>query len=365
MALATDWQWLRDQCRDGKIINSLKPVAGKIGGLVIPIFDDGRCFYSTKLEPFQDRNPDGQLDEAIVRDLLRAAGEAEIPVYFALNMLTWEKLKRGGHVDRSPVVFQKYPEWQEVNKAGGKAAFPEGQIASPWHPDVQTTLKSLLKEIAQKFPEASGLMVDYRLAFNEILGYSKAAREASIGAIDIDPTSLNFAAKDDALNSERIHKWKLWRRDTMAELLKSTLAEYQSVQPLDTIILSGEADSYATITYDYSITKMQDWKHWVSLGLAHTVMLDGFWRSGHRHHGLLSDFQRETENPENPMVKGAGRPITLMPASTGPYLMRDGNYRGDWNNITSVTPELDHYMVALRIDQDVKDALKVLEKDNN
>jgi hypothetical protein len=361
LATATDWKWLREQCQGGKIVNTLKPVAGKIGGIVLPIFDDGRCFYSTALEPFQDQNPDAVSDEAMVRELLKAAGEAQIPVYFAVNMLTWDKV--GNSLGTSPGVFQKHPEWREVNRSGDNAAQPEGQLASPWHPEVKATLEALLKEIAQKFPEASGLMVDCRLAFNDTLGFSKAARTASMAATQLDPASLDLAAKDDPLNVERIQAWKQWRRDTLAELLKSALTQYQSIQSQDTIILCGEADSYAARSYDYSITKMQDWRHWVSLGLAHTVMLDGFWRKNHRHHGLVNEFERETQNPDSLMVKGAGRPVTLIPASTGSRLMPDGDFRSDWQNLKAATSGLDNYMVALWKDQDLQDALKVLEQE--
>lgn len=60
---APNWKWLRLQCARGQVLNTLKPVLNKIGGVVVPIFDGGQCFYSTSIEPFKGRNSETAANE--------------------------------------------------------------------------------------------------------------------------------------------------------------------------------------------------------------------------------------------------------------------------------------------------------------
>lgn len=89
-----DIAWVRAQQKSGELLQTLRPLTGKTGklsGLIVPVFDEGRAFYTTQVEPFKNRNSQAADDEQALRDLLAEARRQNVQVYLAVDVLAWQK----------------------------------------------------------------------------------------------------------------------------------------------------------------------------------------------------------------------------------------------------------------------------------
>jgi peroxiredoxin len=312
---------------------------------VVPIFDDGRCFYTTDVAPFKGRNSNAVADEQALCSLMSAARKSGVPVYIGMDVLGWQKTQPE---NKAAGVFGKLPQLQEISKGAAQSARPEALYASPFNPEVRSIVTALVKEIATKFPEASGLVLDVRLSGGEILGYSEAARAASILEKSIDPIDLNISNAANAIIDAPVREWIEWRRGAISNFVKAMTDTYHKSRPGSQVFASGYADYYSQRAFnDYRSS--QDWMGWLSGSAVDGVLLEGRWSARYYDSEYLQNFLK----PDSAQGK-AGKTGTVVPVSNGDHLMRDGDYQRDWNSLKSRISSLNQIALVARNDNDLK-----------
>jgi hypothetical protein len=322
-----NWNWLKLQCAKGNILKTLQPVIGRVGGIIIPVFDDGTCFYSTAVEPFAGRNPESMPHEQAVQELIEAARQKHIPVFLGIDALGWRKI---GKVKSESSLFTKVPTQREIARTTDFETDATEHYASPFNSDVRSAMTKLVGEIALKFPKAAGIAVDLRLSRRSILGYSEAAREASILENGFDPFDVVTQTKIE--NQEEFEKWVAWRRNGLTTLLKALVSSYAKGGG-NKVLLSGHASFYDTTSIE-NLRSAQDWMTWVENGLADGILLEGQWLSSYSDNWRVKDYYTRV----NEAAKKLGKPVFLLPTTGGDYLVKESNYLRDWTSFGNLNP---------------------------
>lgn len=344
-----DWKWLRAQCLQGQVLKTLEPALSKIGGIVIPVFDDGQCFYATAINPFKGRNSEASADEQALRTLLIAARKARVPVYLGVDVLRWQKSYLKQTAQSASSIFNKFPEWQEVSRNSSSPPDTDAFYASPFNTQVRIAVTSLVQELAQKFPEATGLALNLRLSRGDILGFSEAARAASIGDVSIDPIDLNLTGEGITPSKQQ---WIEWRNGVMASLLKTLRETYRQVKKDGVVIISGYADYYVQQTFS-DVRSNQDWMAWLSAGLTDGVLLEGRWMEQRGDSRYLSGLMKQI----NDISKKTRKPITFIPLASGDHLIQGNDYQNDWIALKYHQSELTEVMLLVKNDNDLRQAI--------
>src|SRR5690606_28778459 len=123
-------------------------------------------------------NPNAEKNEQALRELLDVAHNANIPVYFGVDVLTWGKNR-----ENTTNIFNKISTIQAINKEFTRSDNADALYASPFNKKTGIIMIALLKELATKFPTANGVALNMHLSRQETLGFSDAARIASIKEI--------------------------------------------------------------------------------------------------------------------------------------------------------------------------------------
>jgi len=367
-----DWKWLRTQCWEGKVLETLKPILPKVGGLIVPVFDDATCFYNTNIVPFRGRDKSALPNEKSLRQLLQAARAQQIPVFLGVDVLGWRKSAlpaaaatapsphRGegrseGTNDKDAELFELNDELS-CGSSTGDAAAREGYFASPFHEKVQEPLKGLVFELAKEFPDAAGLAFDVRLSNREILGYSIAAREASILAVQVDPIYLLFASGGDKCMQESIQVWTDWRREAMEAFVKTLVETYRSQKKEGQILVSGFANYYSQGDISH-LRSTQDWLSWTTSGLADGLLLEGRWYAPHNeavHFDSATGLVRKLQAAQRREAEWPALPVAVGKATGGRT-----DFQADWTALKSRSPQLTSVLLVARSDADLQTALRL------
>ena len=91
-------------------------------------------------------------------------------------------------------------------------------FASPWSGEVQDALRGLLTKLATDYPDLDGLYVAWSLSLDTYLGFSDAARVASILALGVDPVDF---PRWGPMGTEpaSVTAWLEWRLSSFREIL--------------------------------------------------------------------------------------------------------------------------------------------------
>ncbi len=345
---APSWPWLRKQCSKGHIIKSLKPVLNHVSGIIIPVFDNGQCFYETEVPTFKGRTPNSITDERALRELVMAAKNAKVPVYFGIDVLAWQtnNLK-----ETNSNIFSGSPDLQAVSKEDTRANTPAALYASPFSNKTQTIMTALLKELAGKFPKVSGIALNMHLSRQEMLGFSDAARVASIKDLLIDPIDLEPAENDD------VRRWHKWRQSKITDFLSSLVNVYKSNKADAQVLISGTAGYYDQRNRS-SLSSGQDWMTWAKTGLTNSILLEGHWLPRSND---IDNYNGEVSQVDK--LKNDHGDVQIIPVSNGSHLVMDTNYQRDWSALKAQNAKLNQIMLVVRNDDDVSQAIATASGD--
>ena len=336
--------WLRAQEKD-KLLQILAPLT-QINGIVVPAFDEGRALYATQVVPFKDRNSEAEPDEAALRSLLAASKKQNVPVYLSIDVLAWQKSDLTA--DPPTVgIFAQHPDWRETRQQGVQPQTPEAFYASPWQPEVRGALLDLISEIGRKFPEATGLVLNLRLSDREILGFSEAARLASIRDLGLDPFDLNMRNRADDDNNALVEKWRSWRLAQISALLKELRATYVKACPSGRVLTFGTADYYDRQEFN-DLRSSQDWRGWLEAKVADGVLLAGRWTPRYNDASTFAGTYAKGEATRN-----------VVPLSAGSQVVADSSYAQDWSALSTRIDALNEMAFAVRSDADLKSVVRL------
>ena len=225
------------------------------------VFSNGQALYPTRVEPFaQAALPGG---ESLLNRCTEACERAGIPVYWAVELLRWER-------DDVPAsgVFRKVPEWVEVDQKGRSGAGQDAcRYASPFHPGVSSALLALLAEMAARRPAPVGVTLCSRLSPYEMLGYSDMARVSYIRAEAQDPVDLQGAG---------VAQWWRWRAARMDDVIKQAINTLKTKAP-NLRIAAWATANYMVKTADVRARTADEWLPWLVEGLVSDCVLDTQW----------------------------------------------------------------------------------------
>lgn len=346
-----DWQWLRDKYRGGKLLSEFGPSIKNVKGIIVPVFDGGKCFYTSALEPYKDTSPDAAADEELLNSFIRDCSQKDIPVFLRLDLLRWSK---GGRQEPDPgSLLAKRPAWQEVNPEIDKS-ISDALFVSPFNKEVRSSLSALLAEIGHRFPKSKGVVLDIGLDDREIKGFSLEARIAAIGELGFDPLDLNLANRAHEQNNSRVAKWIEWRRQSVATFLHSLSESYRRAKPDGLILTSGIADYYERQEFN-DLRVSQDWNLWLDKRLADSVLLEGRWLPRYGTARYLQDFYSDDKLHSNKK----GSVSAIIPVMSGSRLTEDASYQKDWRSISRRVPDLDEALMVVRNDAELKEAVEL------
>ena len=341
--------WLRAQ-ENGQLFQNMGPAAKKLTGIVAPVFDNGRAHYLSQIAPFTDRNPEAAADEKALRQLLATAKIQKVPVYLAIDALAWQK----DDLETEPPtsgIFAAHPDWRETRQQGVHPQTPAAFYASPWKSEVRQTLGDLLTEIGTKFPEAAGIVLNLRLSDREILGFSDAARLASIRDLGFDPFDLNLQNRASEENNTLVQQWRAWKREQMSALLQELRAAYRKAQPQGRVLAWGTADYYERQEAN-DLRSSQDWRGWLKTGAADAVLLEGRWTPRYNDAAQFADAFAGEILPRLEMPR-------VIPVSSGAHLVADSSFAVDWSALVSRADDLNTMAFVVREDSDLKSVVRL------
>ncbi len=168
--------------------------------LIVPVFTGGHTLFPTqskvfKIHPQYDQRYD------VVADLIGQVKARGGEIYLGVECYRWHR-RDASHL---PDVLANRLDWAEID-ASGKADAPEGRFACPFHPEVQTTLKDLIREITERYPKADGIFLDVRMSRSKALTFAPASLEQYRKQRKAEPPkSLDYG--DDLKAKNAVHAW--------------------------------------------------------------------------------------------------------------------------------------------------------------
>ncbi len=337
--------WLREECMGGRIISHLH--AGD--AVIVPIFDNGQCFYETALKPFRHRNPNSITDEKAIRQLLLAAKIKKVSIFFALNLLEWQQNKPDS---KSVMPWTFASDLQETASSMPTTNDGEALYASPFQPEVRSLLVQLVKEVAEKFPDAAGAVLDLHLSRTKIMGYSETSRAASIRSIGVDPTDLNLFGGLGVAVTPSVRQWITWRSNILNSLLGDLSKSYRRSNPNGRILTYGVADFNAEQDFN-SLRSGQDWQSWLQAASVDAILVEGDWSPTSRDTNMMHKYLESSSGPSAsdhssiyvvPVVVGGGRTNEKV------------DYGQGWATLKGEVNSLREVGLVVQDSQEIKDA---------
>jgi hypothetical protein len=349
---APDWAWLRGQCAGGRLLQTLQPVRGQLAGIVVPVFDGGRAFYATAVSLFRGRNPQAAGDEAALRELLRAARAAGIPVYFGIDALAWQK----GDVESREGLLVRHEGLQELNQYGLTDFRPDARYASPWNRDVRRAMTELVREIGARFPEAAGVALDVRLGDRQIHGFSLPARASFVRRYALDPNDFVLDNIAGLQLNATLRAWVEWKREGLQSFTLALAESYRQARPAGRVLVNGCAEYYLSRDF-HDVRTAQDWLGWIGTGRVDGVMLEGRWLPPFPDIDQYRPLQARLAAEAGKLRR---RPA-LVPVLTGGHLIKTSDYHAEYTALRSrgagEAPGANEIVLLARDDADLQRAV--------
>jgi uncharacterized lipoprotein YddW (UPF0748 family) len=341
-----DREWLHSRLKGGQILETLAPARKQIAGMIVPVFDDGRALYETKVEPFAGRNVNAVQDQAALREFLAKALSQNIPVYLGLDVLAWQK----SEIENRDGILSSRPEWEEFTTYGESAPPSDARFASPFHKGVRLSLVRLVEEIATRFPEAAGIVLDARFSDQHINGFGRAARAQFARESRLDPVDFQLDNIADLDLNAVLRRWMEWRRDSFAEFVGELSAAYRK-RSGGRVLANGYAEYYINRDF-HDVRTAQDWLGWAGKGYVDGVLLEGRWLNPFPDIDQIQKLRAELGKA----ARVANRKVPLFAVSTGDHLVKTSDYAKEYRSLTSRTGDLEAVVLIIRGDEDLKQA---------
>ncbi len=289
--------------------------------LVIDVCRSGQALFAPpEGSPFVARQ--GFEDGTRLRGWIAQAHAAGMRVYAGMNLLRWWE---PGSPDPDP--FEAHPELLELDSNLGCDTGTMGKYASPWSREVRDAVKGLLQKLATDYSELDGLYVECRLSMISPLGFSDAARAASIRALSIDPIDVpvyGVSIHDDA----RLKTWFEWRLTSFREIVSEFRQAFRGA--------SGGKPFLARVTCGvgawslrYKAASCQDWMEWRFYSAVDDLVLE-------------IDLTRGVNAPVNEFNAGYRLYQTIQPPGQ-PYLLVPGELGGQPVSIQESAERMDKW----------------------
>ncbi len=272
--------------------------------------------------------------------------------FTVFDALTWQSTS----LNVPGSIFGPNAELRELNNQNEDSSRPDAFYASPFNPEVKKILVKQVDEIARKFPEASGLVLDLHLSDRDILGYSETARAEAIKELGLDPIDLGLSNRANTILDGPVREWVNWRKAKMLDLVKTLAATYRKAHPGGKVMIMGEADYYSQTEFN-DLRTGQDWKAWAQSGAVDGVFLRGRWLSRFGDTDRFEYYNRLWPD----WMKSAGHPVMLVPFSSGSRLMPQTNYERDWRALKGAVLRLVQFGLIVEDEADQKQAAKFLK----
>lgn len=173
-----------------------------------------------------------------------------------------------GGLEKSP-IFAKHPDWAILDASGSPLVKSEAEGAnrdiykvfiSPSNPAVRKYLRSVVSELAEKYPKLGGVQWDY-------IRYPLHTNEQSF---DYNLLTLAAFYKETGLDAKKLdpkqtpREWKIWQ-DWKTGQINQTVEELAQIVRKKRPRWEISAAVFPDITENLRV-KMQDWKSWAEKG---------------------------------------------------------------------------------------------------
>ncbi len=227
--------------------------------IVVPVLRGGWTLYPTRSTIFKQlpRCKDGP--DPLASLLARARGQSK-KVYAHVDCLQWS-LPGTPEVDD---LLLRFPELAERNR-GEECGQPlDGKYASPFQPRVRECLAELVGEIALRYPELDGLLLECRLSETALLGFSKGTRAAYIRVRQRDPLDV-VRAGGSPEDQKAYMEWSDWRKAQVGTLIQELRAQFRVRNKKAAIATVGDPLWYRR-GFVFQHASLEDWLGWAVNG---------------------------------------------------------------------------------------------------
>lgn len=136
---------------------------------------------------------------------------------------------------------------EERNQYALSSTPREARFASPFNSEVRKSLASLLEELAARFPEAAGVVLNARFSDEQILGFKRAARADFILKHKLDPADFGLDNIANLNLNPTLRAWVDWRRAAFTDFVGEMADAYRLRCPEGKVFVNGYAEYYTNI----------------------------------------------------------------------------------------------------------------------
>lgn len=252
-----------------------------------------------------------------------------------LKVIPWFEF--GFMAPADSAIAARHPDWL-TQKVDGTLTTPEGDHQrvwlNPFHPEVQSFIKSLVAELAANY-DIDGFQVDDHMGLPVAYGY--------------DPYTVSLYQQEhngqlppeDAKDVE----WTRWRADKITDFMGEVFTTLKTYRPRAIMSVSPNPHAFA---YEYYL---QDWDTWLKKGYVEELIIQLYrtdlgrfvWEMGQE----AADFARGHIPTSVGILSGLrGRSVPMAQIAEQVEAVRDRNYAGVafffyetlWNLSTEGTP---------------------------
>ena len=289
--------------------------------LVIDVCRSGQALFPPpEGSPFVARS--GFESGAQLREWIDEAHKAGMRVYAGMNLLRW-----WGPESTDPNPLETRSDLVELDSNLACDGIEEGVFASPWSRAVQDALRGLLTKLATDYPDLDGLYVEWRRSMTSCLGYSDAARAASLRALSIDPVDVHlFGIEPD--DSPPLKAWFEWRLSSFREILGGIREAFRTASGGKPMLCRATCGAGAW-KLRYRAISAQDWLEWRFHSVVDDLVLE-------------IDLTRGVNTPINEFRAGYRLYETIQPPGQ-PYLLVPGELRGQRVSLPEAAERMDKW----------------------
>jgi hypothetical protein len=291
--------------------------------LVIDVCRSGQALFPPpEGSPFVARS--GFESGAQLREWIDEAHKAGLRVYAGMDLLRWVD-----PLSSDPNLLEARPGLVEMDVGAmcNPRAAAGGGFASPWSGEVRDALRGLLTKLATDYPDLDGLYVAWSLSLDTYMGFSDAARAASILAVGVDPVDFASWGPVDS-EPAPVTAWIEWRLSSFREILGEIREAFRTAsggKPMLARAICG----VGTWKPRYRAASCQDWLEWRFHSVVDDLVLE-------------IDLLRGVNTPINEFRAGYRLYESIKPLGQ-PYLLVPGELQGKRVSLPEAAERMDKW----------------------
>ncbi|MEM9089672.1 MAG: glycoside hydrolase family 10 protein [Cyanobacteria bacterium P01_F01_bin.53] len=259
----------------------------------------------------QEAKEAAQGDRDMLKELIEIAHSRD------LKVIPWFEF--GFMAPADSALAQRHPDWL-TQKADGTLTTPEGDHQrvwlNPFHPEVQTFIKSLVAELAANY-DLDGFQVDDHMGLPVAYGY--------------DPYTINLYKLEHDGQGPPLNmkdpEWTRWRADKITDVIGDIFNTLKSQKADAVMSVSPNPHEWA---YEYYL---QDWDTWLKRGYVEELIIQLYrndlgrfvWEMG----AEAAEFARTHIPTSIGVLSGLkGRSVPMSQIAEQVEAVRDRNFSG-------------------------------------